>query len=245
MLNDPADSDFGAVEFDAEGFSGIARVFPLPAPSLFPGVVQPLHIFEERYQALMRDALDGDGLIAMAVLRPGWEIDYASRPPLESVACLGKIMAHHELEDGRFNLLLAGVRRLKMLEEIEPPEAFRRARVELIEEQQPAAGDGLAVFLRDQVVRSFRAALPHGVPPEPLQRIFESDSPLGMLVDLAAYTLPISREAKQAVLAESDVMARAKGLVDALPPLPEEPGDSGALPSQPLRPRFPPPFSEN
>lgn len=249
MASDPDSPDFGSVEFDPEAFSGVARIFPLPTPSLYPGVVQPLHIFEERYQAMMRDALAGDGLIAMAVLRPGWEIDYASRPPLEEVACLGKIMAHHEIEDGRFNLLLAGVKRLRLLDEIEPPQAFRSASVELIAEQEPASSDTAAAALRARVVRAFRAALPHGVPPEPLQRIFDADSPLGMLVDLAAYTLPVSRKVKQAVLAEPSAVARAELLIDALPNVPDGPEQGGSdaanPPVQPLPPRFPPPFSEN
>lgn len=255
MPSDAFDDDFeedlfdhglDRVEFDPEEFSGVARLFPLPAPSLFPSVVQPLHVFEERYRALMREAVHGDGFIAMAVFKPGWEIDYPSRPPLESAACLGKIIAHQELEDGRFNLLLAGVARLRLLDEIEPPQAFRSANVELIAERHPKLN---AIYRETQsrLVAAFRAALPHGVPPEPLQRIFESDASLGTLTDLAAYTLPVSRDVKHGVLAEVDPVPRAIFLLDALAAdgvtwnVADEPDE----PSQPLSPRFPPPFSEN
>lgn len=235
----PASPD---LDFDAASFSGVARIFPLPAPSLYPRIVQPLHIFEERYQEMMRDALKGDGLIAMAVLKPGWETDYPSRPPLEQVACLGKIVTHHELDDGRFNLLLAGVARVRILEEIEPPLSFRRAQVELLEEEEPKLSDPAVSDLARRFAQAFRSALPHGAPPEPLQQVFESDTPVGLLADLAAYTLPLSREVKQAALAEADPLARATQLLEAI----GTPGDSSPMAGGSAgSPGFPPPFSVN
>ena len=80
--------------FDEETFSGTARLFPLPNLVLFPHVVQPLHVYEERYREMVVDALASDKLVTMAVLKPGWEIDYESRPAIESIGCLGKIVAH-------------------------------------------------------------------------------------------------------------------------------------------------------
>ena len=253
MPSDPADSgsfDPGwklGAEFNPAGFSGIARLFPLPASALYPRVVQPLHIFEERYREMMRDALDSDGLIAMSVLQPGWESDYASRPPLESVACLGSIVTHHRMEDGRYNLLLAGVTRVRIIEEIDPPQSFRRARVELLNEVEPDAELERGRALKIRLAELFKAALPHGVPPEPLQRLFEDDTPLSLLADLAAYTLPIGREAKLAALTELDVMQRASGLIVALGNGEEDDGESGEGPAEPnpLPTGFPPPFSSN
>lgn len=239
----PDDAEIGSIDFNPEAFSGRVRLFPLPAPTLFPRVVQPLHIFEERYQALMRDALDGDGLIAMAVLRPGWESDYASRPPLEPVACLGQIVTHHQLEDGRFNLLLAGVGRVRLLEEIEPPQVFRSARAELLEEPEPSPADAIAIASRRRLAAAFRAALPHGEPPAALLQVFEDDTPLGLLADLAAYTLPLSREVKQAALTEPDPILRAALLLEALPP--GESGSDSEPKADPSSPGFPPPFSVN
>ncbi len=230
------------LEFDPQRFDGVARLFPLPAPSLYPRVIQPLHVFEERYLELMRDALDSDGLIAMAVLKPGWEIDYASRPPVEPVACLGKIVTHHRLDDGRYNVLLAGVSRIRVYDELEPPLAFRRARAELVEETEPAAGHPVGVDLHKRLVEAFRAALPHGVPPEPLQRVFEEDTPLSLLADLAAYTLPLPRDVKQAALAEFDAAKRAALIIGAI--------DAGGVGKRATgaggdAAGFPPPFSEN
>jgi uncharacterized protein len=195
--------------------------------------VQPLHVFEERYRALMDDALAGDGLVAMAVLRPGWETDYAGRPPLEPVACLGRIVAHHRLDDGRYNLLLAGERRVRLREELTPPQAFRRASVEVLAELEPAPSGVEALRLRRRLADAFRRSLPAGEPPEALQQVFSDDTPLGLLADLAAYTLPLPRRVKLAALAEPDAAARAAALIAELT-RDESPG----------RP-FPPPFSAN
>ena len=76
--------------FDADTFSGVARLFPLPNLVLYPHVMQPLHIFEDRYREMLEDALAGDRLIAMALLEPGWETDYESRPPIAPLRLPGQ-----------------------------------------------------------------------------------------------------------------------------------------------------------
>src|SRR5262245_24174816 len=90
--------------FDETQFTGAARLFPLPDLVMFPHVMQPLHIFETRYRAMLKDALDGDGLIAMSILAPGWEADYEDRPALLPQVCLTKVVAHQRLGDGRYNI---------------------------------------------------------------------------------------------------------------------------------------------
>src|SRR4051794_9383388 len=99
-------------------FGGTAPLFPLPDLVLFPAVVQPLHIFEPRYRQLMADALAGDRLMALALLKPGWEEDYQKRPPIHPVVCLGRIFKEERLPDGRYNLLLHGLSRARVREEI-------------------------------------------------------------------------------------------------------------------------------
>lgn len=97
-----------------------APLFPLPNVVFFPRTNLPLHIFEPRYRQLMRDALGADRRIAMGLLRPGWEKDYYGNPPVYDVCCVGYIETFEELEDGKFNLLLVGqqkVRILKVLKE--------------------------------------------------------------------------------------------------------------------------------
>ena len=100
---------FEETTFSEAGFSGTVRLFPLPNLVLFPHVLQPLHVFEPRYRELVREALAGDGLIAMGTLLPGWESDYEGRPPVFPMACLGRIVSHHQLDDGSYNILLLGV----------------------------------------------------------------------------------------------------------------------------------------
>src|SRR3954471_21363862 len=96
---------------------GVIRLFPLPNLVLFPGAMQPLHIFEPRYRQMTVDALAGDRLIGMALPRPGWENDYVGKPAIHPVVCVGRILAEQRLADGRFNILLRGLRRARVVEE--------------------------------------------------------------------------------------------------------------------------------
>ena len=117
--------------FLPEEFLGKVRLFPLPNLVLFPHVMQPLRIFEPRYKDLLEDALAGDGLIGMAALAPGWERDYEGRPAIYPIACLGRITAHCRLPDGTYNVLLLGLRRIRLLAELPTSRRFREAQAEL------------------------------------------------------------------------------------------------------------------
>src|SRR3954464_1244862 len=113
-------------------FSGTARLFPLPNLVLFPHVVQPLHVFEPRYRQMTADALAGDRLVAPVLLRPGWEAEYDARPAVHPVACLGRIVADQRLADGRYNLLVRGLARLRLVGEVPDTKPSRPARGELL-----------------------------------------------------------------------------------------------------------------
>ena len=89
-------------------------LFPLPNVVLFPGVFLPLHIFEARYRAMTEDALAGDRMIGMALLKPGFEAEYEGRPPIYPVGCMGLITHAERLPDGRFNIVLQGVERFRV-----------------------------------------------------------------------------------------------------------------------------------
>jgi Lon protease-like protein len=108
-------------------------LFPLPNVVLFPGVFLPLHIFEERYRALTRDALAGDRIIGMTLLRPGFESSYEGRPAIYPVGCAGVISHSDRLPDGRFNIVLHGLSKFRIVEELTDGE-YRRARVEPLTE---------------------------------------------------------------------------------------------------------------
>jgi Lon protease-like protein len=227
------------LDFDADTFSGVARLFPLPNLVLYPHVMQPLHIYEERYREMVEDALAGDKLIAMAVLKPGWEHDYESRPPVSSYACLGKIVAHNRLPDGRYNLLVLGVQRVRIDHELDPPRSFRQASVELIDDDYDFDTPAESQCLQEKLLTAFRENLScECEAPEELEKLLSGEVPLGLLTDLAAYALPLETAVKQELLAECRVCARAAILLSQVEQLAEV---SSAKSSHP----FPPLFSDN
>ncbi|MGZ3460279.1 MAG: LON peptidase substrate-binding domain-containing protein, partial [Archangium sp.] len=106
------------------------KVFPLPSAVLFPHAALPLHIFEPRYRELVRDALAGDKVLALAQLEPGWEGQYGERPPMQPMMCAGLIIWHEELPDGRYNILLQGICRARLLAELPADKPYREVRVQ-------------------------------------------------------------------------------------------------------------------
>jgi Lon protease-like protein len=231
--------DAPELEFDAAAFSGVARLFPLPNLVLYPHVMQPLHVFEDRYREMVEDALAGDKLIAMAVLEPGWEDDYDSRPPVTQYACLGKIVAHHRLEDGRYNLLLLGVQRVRIVHELDPMRSFRQASVALVEDSYDFKTAGERKRLQETLISAFRKHLPCACQlPEQLEEMLSSHLPLGLLTDLAAYALPLDMAVKQQLLAECRVSARAEILLAQVENL-------AVAASATSSRTFPPSFSDN
>jgi Lon protease-like protein len=118
-------------------------IFTLPNVVLFPSALLPLHIFEPRYRMMVADALEGERLIGMVMLRPGWEPQYEGRPEVYPVGCAGFITHAERLADGRYNIMLRGLEKFRILDERparEGTERYRVARVESIIEAQSTAG---------------------------------------------------------------------------------------------------------
>src|SRR6476469_5242590 len=97
--------------------SDLLPLFPLPNVVLFPNVFLPLHIFEPRYREMVADALTADRLIGMVLLRPGWDRDYEGRPPIFPIGCSGVMTHVEQLDDGRFNIVLRGLERFRVVDE--------------------------------------------------------------------------------------------------------------------------------
>lgn len=110
-------------------FSRPIRLFPLASCILLPHATVPLHIFEDRYRAMTRDALDADGLIAMATFEGDvYKQNYTGAPPIRPHVCVGYIVHHERLHDGRYNMLLQGIARAEISEELDGHEdGYRRA----------------------------------------------------------------------------------------------------------------------
>jgi Lon protease-like protein len=222
------------------GFNGLARLFPLPNLVLFPYVIQPLHIFEPRYQQMTADALAADRLITLVLLRPGWEDDYEGRPAVHGVGCLGKIVADQRVDAGRYNLLLRGLRRVRLLDEVSTDRAYRTARVELLEDCGTLS-PGDAAVLRAELTERLPQWLPPGAAVmDQFQKLLQSDLSPAALCDVFAFALPLEPALKQELLEELDVAARASRLLAVLRE--HSPNPEGVV--QQAR-KFPPDFSEN
>jgi ATP-dependent Lon protease len=207
-------SSFQDLSFSLEEFTGSVRLFPLPNLVLFPHVMQPLHIFEQRYRCLLEDALATDRLIAMALLEPGWENDYEGRPPLTSMACVGRVATYHRLPDGTYNLLLLGLQRVKLLREFEPRRLYREAEVMLCEDRYPSGAEAAGRALRQKLRKAFLRILP-ALPEaqEQIDQLLASDLSLGVLTDVISFMLDIDVRKKETLLGELNVYHRAEMLL--------------------------------
>jgi Lon protease-like protein len=217
----------------------MARLFPLPNLVLFPSTAQRLHIFEPRYRQMTADALADDYLITMAVLQPGWEADYLGRPPIFPVACLGQIVDGERLEDGRYNLLLRGRSRVRIVEEVDSGKLYRTARVELLPDV-PVAAPEQEQELRRRLAQQVPAWCVGRDPQieQALVELVRSTLPFGIVCDLLAFSLGLAAEVKLPLLQTPDVAQRGQLLLDALAvPLPQ--------PTDPEARKYPPDFSAN
>ena len=228
--------------FDPASFSGQARIFPLPNLVLFPHILQPLHIFEQRFRDMFEDAVADDQLIAMAHLLPGWESGYDGRPPVFSVACLGRITTYKRLPDGRYNLLLRGVHRVRIVDELDNGKSFREAKVELLDEFYSQTSGTCHDELERELIESFSSSCPDfSEIKQHLDELRSDGICLGMLTDILSYSLDLNLDVKDQLLAELDVVQRAKLLLAQLH-APQQTAHAARARS-PLK--YPPDFSAN
>lgn len=226
--------------FDETRFRGKVRLFPLPNLVLYPHVMQPLNIFEPRYLEMLNEALDSDGLIALGVLAPGYEEDYEGRPEVLPHVCIGKIVTHQRQEDGRYNVLLLGMRRAKITNELPPERSFREVEVELLDDYCLTENDSERTELQTALTQRFQECLPEAHSANPsLSEMLSSEIPLNVLTDLVSFAMPLQFDTKCALLSESNVDLRAWKLLEAMDRLPEEFAEN-EFPQG-----YPPPFSDN
>lgn len=116
---------------------------------LFPKTMLALHVFEPRYRLMMDEVLKGNQSIVIALLKPGWEADYHGTPDVHPVACVGKIVQHQELADGRYNITVHGESKIQ-IDSFERSHPFRIARVRrLLEDNGWGEAEAAAAQSRD------------------------------------------------------------------------------------------------
>jgi Lon protease-like protein len=174
-------------------------------------VFLPLHIFEPRYKAMVSDALQGDRIIGMVLLRPGYEADYAGRPPIFPVGCAGVITHAEPLDGGRFNIVLRGLERFRISGE-DSARAYRLGHIDLLPESLPEADRAELRQLRHRIEALLAAAAERaGAEPRLPQAVADED-----LVNALAQYVDLEPLERQALLERDGVLARCRGLIELL-----------------------------
>jgi len=186
-------------------------LFPLPTVVLFPNVFLPLHIFEPRYREMVGDALAGDRIIGMVLLREGWQSDYEGRPAVYAVGCAGLITFSEQHPDGRYNIVLRGLEKFRIMDE-DHSRSYRVAHVqELSEAATPADRE---------IIHAERQRLEALLVPQPRGRGVDPKVPPSMsdedLVNALAQYLDLEPLEKQALLEREGLVARCRSLIDLL-----------------------------
>ena len=186
-------------------------IFPLPNVVLFPNVFLPLHIFEPRYREMTAEALDGDRIIGMVLLRPGYEADYEGRPPIYAVGCAGVVTHSEPLADGRYNIVLRGIEKFRVTEE-DRSRSYRIARIDAVPESIPECDRTPLRQQRQRLEALLAAALERtGAEPRFPPAVADED-----LVNALAQYMELDPLERQALLERDGVLARCHGIIELL-----------------------------
>ena len=191
--------------------SDLLPLFPLPNVVLFPNVFLPLYIFEPRYREMVADALAGDRMIGMVLLRPGRDQDYEGRPPIYPIGCSGVLTHTEQLPDGCYNLVLRGIERFRIVEE-DDTLSYRRALIDPLVERPLDPVDRAVIQQQRSKIESMLGA---GQANAGDARMPASMSDEDLVHALAQY-LDLEPLEKQALLERSCLRSRAESLVELL-----------------------------
>src|SRR5689334_17882023 len=192
----------------------VVPLFPLPNVVLFPKAVLPLHIFEERYKQMTADVLRSHRQVAMSLLRPGWEKNYYSRPAIEPVVCVGTILSHERLPDGKYNFLLQGTTRARIVQEF-PGLPYRVAQLQPLPET-PALEIDLQYerHLMHEVFGN-RPLGETGIGRQ-FRKILAGPLATADVADLIAFNFLEDPDLKQSLLADPDVRHRVRRIIETV-----------------------------
>jgi Lon protease-like protein len=193
----------------------IVPLFPLPNGVLFPNTPMPLYIFEERYRTMVREALAGNRELVIALLRGGSESSHPGVAAVHQIACLGKIETYEELEDGKYNIVVVGVQRIRIVREVQHA-PYQMVEVERIENTAYDERSEEIVKRQNHLSGLFAkfAELATGVKQQTMEFMPQLD--FESLVNMVAMTLNLTIEQKQALLELNEVSQRCDILIPAL-----------------------------
>jgi len=195
-------------------------IFPLPNVVFFPHTLLPLHIFEPRYRQMLADCLAGERRLAVVLLQPGWEADYEGRPPVHTIAGAGEILWSKRRPDGRSDILLRGLGRILIEEELPLPKPYRVARASWLQDVYPSHGEESLAPQTERLRQACAQLL--STLPQPVPRLVElltDRDPPGTFVDRVTDLVVHDIEQQQRLLEENDVERRvteAIGIVEEL-----------------------------
>jgi len=193
---------------------GRVPIFPLPNVVLFPHVTLPLHIFEPRYRTMIEEALKGDRMVAMVLLKPGWESGYDGTPEVFQIGCAGLIEDEVRLPDGRFNIRLRGLSRIEIREFVQD-QPYRIASVRMLIDLNEDGGPNVEEEKRT-VLGACASVLQEmsGLPSHPFA--LDEGLPLAAIVNALAQNLSLDTTDKQELLETGDVVLRGRRLAALL-----------------------------
>lgn len=191
--------------------AGVQRlsIFPLAGALLFPRGHLPLHIFEPRYRALVSDALARDRRISMIQPKAGGE-----PPPLFDVGCIGHIREVEKLDDGRFNIILEGISRFRVLRELAVTTPFRQIEADITAFADAEAPDALPSIVRAEIEREARRFADSRSVAVDWTGVSRLDDET--LVNAISAMAPFDAATKQALLEATTLMERADLLAQFL-----------------------------
>lgn len=181
-------------------------IFPLSGAILFPGLQLPLHIFEPRYRSLVGHALARDRRIAM--IQPQLSLENA---PLFEIGCLGRIGDVEALEDGRYNIILEGERRFRVLREVEVKTPYRQVEAELLDEPGDEALSAIERASFEREARRFADAQGYAIDWDSVERLDDVS-----LINGVSQIAPFDAASKQALLEAPDLAERCELLVQLM-----------------------------
>jgi Lon protease-like protein len=204
----------------SEQFPSEFPIFPLPDVVLFPEVRLPLHLFEPRYRAMMERALEGESVIGMLLVRPHAD-PMQARAPVFDVGCAGRITDWKKLDDGRFQLILTGERRFRLLHDELAAGGFRMAQAELLTDPSFDELDGeqrAGISTNRARIETLTLALARRTAPRAVDMLRDQMMSLDPLelIHALSFSLDCAPLEKQGLLETSDPLERSHLLIGLL-----------------------------